>query len=133
MGNALDNQWRVTVTTIFIPFCDDQIEYHRGTIRRIRRMCMLELVLGVGVTILAFVIFRDVKQLSDTVFKLGPMFLGMPIPAFQYKIILVSRQSIISYSRWKNAFEVCLQNDIPPEAWLTDAITANMAEVAKPR
>lgn len=94
---------------------------------------MLELVLGVGVTILAFVIFRDVKQLSDTVFKLGPMFLGMPIPAFQYKIILVSRQSIISYSRWKNAFEVCLQNDIPPEAWLTDAITANMAEVAKPR
>lgn len=96
-------------------------------------MCILELAGGVTFTILAFVIFRDFKQLSDTVFKLGPMLLGLPFPTVQYKIILASRQAIISYSGWKRALEVCLANDLPPEKWLTDAITANMAEVAKPR
>jgi hypothetical protein len=133
MGDPLDNQWQGKVTTIFIPFCDDQIDYHRGTIRRLKRMCALELAAGVILTILAFVIFRDVKQLSDTIFKLGPMLFGMPIPTVQYKIILTSRQSIISYLRWKKALEDSLLNNIPPEAWLTDYIKNNMAEVAKPR
>jgi hypothetical protein len=132
MSDPLNNQWRVTVTKIFIPFCDDQIDYHKRTIRRLKRMCALELLGGLAATVLAFVLFRDAKQLSDTIFKLGPTLLGLPIPTFQYKIILASQQAIISYSQWKKALEVCLLNDSPPEEWLTSAITANMTEGAKP-
>lgn len=133
MGDPLSNQWRAAVKTIFIPFCADQIEYHRGTIRKLKILCAFEIGLGLALTILAFVIFRDLKQLSDTLFKFGPMLLGLPIPTIQYRIIAVSRQSIISYRRWKEALEECLRANVEPEAWLTDEIKKNMAEGAKLR
>lgn len=135
MRKPIENQdWQEGAVTVFVPFCEDQIGYHRENIRKLKRMSWLIGLSGVGLTILAFVIFRsDTKQISENLFKLGPMLLAAPFPAFGYGKILSSQQAVSSYSTWKKGFQSCLQrNTVPPE-WLTNAVISNMGDLAKPR
>lgn len=134
MGEALDNHdWKEDVTGVFIPFCQEQIKYHQNNIRKLKAFSWFEVLLGVGLTVLAFIIFRtDTAKISETFFKLGPMLVFAPFPAFQFRMIVGSQQALSSYLIWKGRFQSALDKDTPPPEWLIKVVTENMAEVAKP-
>lgn len=135
MAEPLDNQnWRQDAISMFIPFCEKQIKSHNKNIHTLKMLTWFEILVGVALTVLAFVIFRtDMVRLSETFFKLGPMFMVAPFPAFQYKMILGSQQSLSSYLIWKDRFQSALDSNVPPPEGLVNVVIQNMGEVTKPR
>jgi len=134
MAGPSNKNWKYDVTHDFMPFCEDQINYHRDNIRRLKTVSWAFFLTGLASTIIVFVFFKgDTKQVSDVIFKLGPLLVTAPIPAFLYRMILTSRQAVSPYTKWKDRLEVSLVRNEPPPTWVTDAVIKNMDEVAKPR
>jgi hypothetical protein len=133
MGESVNNRdWQEDVKR-WILFCKQQIDIHQNTIRKLKGYSWLEILTGIGLTVLAFIYVRsDTAKFVDTFFKLGPMLVFAPFPAFQYRMILGSRQSISIYEFWKDELQNALVKNVYPESLIKE-LTDNRGALAKPR
>jgi hypothetical protein len=134
MADALNTDWKYDVTHDWMPFCEQQLSFHQAHIRKCKWFSWAFFIVGLSSTIIVFIVFRgDPKQISDAIFKLGPLIITAPIWAYLYRMKLASKQAVGPYSSWKRRLEVSLVKNVPPPQWVIESVTRNMDELTKPR
>jgi hypothetical protein len=133
MGEPVNNQdWQEDLKQNWIPFCKRQIHRHRNIIWVLTGFTCLEVVIGIALTVLAFIYVRtDTSKLGDIFFKLGPMFIVAPFPAVQYIKIIRSKQARDTYESWKDELQDAIDQDLYPESLIKD-LNANKSALALP-